>query len=283
MTRVNCDGTRRVLDAAGRARRAQGRAAARAPRCTARGRTTRCRSPRMPCCARIPATCPRSSTPSASARSLSGLTAKDGRVATRLRIAPVVGAGSNSVFAAAATGRPPVVLRGPRRAGAGRARRRRRACVARPRSSSRCRASTTSRPTGGWHPRTPTRCVPRRHLPGAPVRSRRARCCTCCGAAASATRRPAVVPYLAHPWVVANDRMKDAGWTPSHSNEEAILLASPAPAPSSLPWIAAAGACVVALSARRALVAARRRSPCAERCFEVRQVHARHSSHSGVK
>jgi hypothetical protein len=58
---------------------------------------------------------------------------------------------------------------------------------------------------------------------------------------------PSVVPYLAFPWVVANDRMKEAGWNPELSNEEAILLASPAPAASRLPWIAAAVAAFVAV------------------------------------
>jgi UDP-glucose 4-epimerase len=34
---------------------------------------------------------------------------------------------------------------------------------------------------------------------------------------------PSVVPYLLHPWVVANDRLRAAGWHPEHSNEEAII------------------------------------------------------------
>jgi UDP-glucose 4-epimerase len=34
---------------------------------------------------------------------------------------------------------------------------------------------------------------------------------------------PSVVPYLVHPWVVANDRLKAAGWRPRHTNEEAIV------------------------------------------------------------
>jgi nucleoside-diphosphate-sugar epimerase len=36
---------------------------------------------------------------------------------------------------------------------------------------------------------------------------------------------PAVVPYLCHPWVVANDRLRAAGWQPRHSNE-AVLVAT---------------------------------------------------------
>ena len=41
---------------------------------------------------------------------------------------------------------------------------------------------------------------------------------------------PAVVPYLVHPWVVANDRLEAEGWRPVHSNEEALVAARPLPA-----------------------------------------------------
>ncbi|HMG25177.1 MAG TPA: NAD-dependent epimerase/dehydratase family protein [Acidimicrobiia bacterium] len=34
---------------------------------------------------------------------------------------------------------------------------------------------------------------------------------------------PTVVPYLVHPWVVANDRLRAAGWQPRHSNEDAMV------------------------------------------------------------
>jgi nucleoside-diphosphate-sugar epimerase len=34
---------------------------------------------------------------------------------------------------------------------------------------------------------------------------------------------PGIVPYLTHPWVVANDRLRSTGWVPEHSNEEAIV------------------------------------------------------------
>lgn len=33
------------------------------------------------------------------------------------------------------------------------------------------------------------------------------------------------VPYLVHPWVVANDKLVDTGWSPTHTNEEALVLA----------------------------------------------------------
>lgn len=35
--------------------------------------------------------------------------------------------------------------------------------------------------------------------------------------------------YVTHPWVVANDRLRSAGWTPSYTNEEAYVLGNPAP------------------------------------------------------
>jgi nucleoside-diphosphate-sugar epimerase len=34
---------------------------------------------------------------------------------------------------------------------------------------------------------------------------------------------PEVLPYTVHPWVVANDRLRAAGWVPGHSNEEAFV------------------------------------------------------------
>lgn len=41
---------------------------------------------------------------------------------------------------------------------------------------------------------------------------------------------PGVVSYTVHPWVVANGRLRDLGWAPSHSNEEA-WVASHGPGP----------------------------------------------------
>ena len=37
---------------------------------------------------------------------------------------------------------------------------------------------------------------------------------------------PEVLPWVMHPWVVANDRLRAAGWTPSHTNEEAYVAAT---------------------------------------------------------
>jgi nucleoside-diphosphate-sugar epimerase len=40
---------------------------------------------------------------------------------------------------------------------------------------------------------------------------------------------PAVLPYTVHPWVVANDRLRAAGWEPAHSNEETFVAGSQLP------------------------------------------------------
>lgn len=38
-----------------------------------------------------------------------------------------------------------------------------------------------------------------------------------------AATHPGLTPYLQHPWVVANDKMKALGWVPEFSNEEAYV------------------------------------------------------------
>src|SRR5207253_10338763 len=42
---------------------------------------------------------------------------------------------------------------------------------------------------------------------------------------------PGLVPYTVHPWVVANDRLRAAGWVPAYSNEEALVAGT-----SASPW-----------------------------------------------
>jgi nucleoside-diphosphate-sugar epimerase len=48
---------------------------------------------------------------------------------------------------------------------------------------------------------------------------------------------PTVVPYLVFPWVVASDRLQALGWAPGHSNEETILETVDARPPSRLPSV----------------------------------------------
>lgn len=40
---------------------------------------------------------------------------------------------------------------------------------------------------------------------------------------------PAALAYTTSPWVVANDRLKAAGWTPTHTNEEAFVASDELP------------------------------------------------------
>jgi nucleoside-diphosphate-sugar epimerase len=44
---------------------------------------------------------------------------------------------------------------------------------------------------------------------------------------------PGIVPYTMHPWVIASDKLRAAGWVPTHSNEEAYVVGTPA-----RPWAA---------------------------------------------
>jgi UDP-glucose 4-epimerase len=74
---------------------------------------------------------------------------------------------------------------------------------------------------------------------------------------------PTVVPYLVSPWVVANDRLRAAGWRPRHTNEEAIIegLDSLPPRSHALRYVAAAAlAAMLGVAAGVALVRRRRRS-----------------------
>ena len=65
---------------------------------------------------------------------------------------------------------------------------------------------------------------------------------------------PGIVPYLVHPWLLANDKLVAAGWSPTRTNEQAIteaLLTLP-------PRRSARSAVITAAVALAALVAGRR-------------------------
>ena len=71
---------------------------------------------------------------------------------------------------------------------------------------------------------------------------------------------PSVVPYLTNPWVVANDRLKAAGWRPRHTNEEAIVEALDSlPPPSHVVRYVTAAALATALGAVVGVLIRRRR------------------------
>ena len=75
-----------------------------------------------------------------------------------------------------------------------------------------------------------------------------------------ASAPPGLLPYTTHPWVIANDRMKAAGWTPTLSNEEAYVAGHrPRPwatvSPQRRQEIALAGLGAVVLAAIAGVVA----------------------------
>jgi nucleoside-diphosphate-sugar epimerase len=166
--------------------------------------------------------------------------AQPGRRTVRLRIAPVVGAGAHSLFAAAALGRAPVRVRG----------------AAPPvqvvhvdDAAAALEIATNGDLDGaynvaadGWLANDDAAALlPSRRMPGMPLELA-ARMLSAGWVTGFGDAPASVLPYLAHPWVVANDRLKSAGWKPRHSNDEAILLATPVGETSVLPWLVGAGA-----------------------------------------
>ena len=77
----------------------------------------------------------------------------------------------------------------------------------------------------GWIPAEQLRALcapgPRVHLP-AGVADRLARLRWRVGLSGTP---PAVLPYTRHPWVVANDRLRSAGWEADYANDEAFVVA----------------------------------------------------------
>jgi nucleoside-diphosphate-sugar epimerase len=76
---------------------------------------------------------------------------------------------------------------------------------------------------------------------------------------------PELVPYTLHPWVLANDRLEAAGWTPSATSEEALVEAHDAGAwatlsPRRRQELALGGAAAVLAAGAAAVVAGVRRA-----------------------
>ena len=166
--------------------------------------------------------------------------AAPGRVVTRLRIAPVVGGGAHSLLAAVASGRAPVRVRGS----------------APPVQvihvddvATALELATTEDLDGafnvaadGWlEDGEAAALLPARRRPALPA-DLAERVLAATWATGVGDAPAALMPYLMHPWVIANDRLKGAGWKPRHSNDEAILLATAGEQPSLWPWLAGAGA-----------------------------------------
>ena len=164
-----------------------------------------------------------------------------GSAVTTLRIAPVVGPGAATLLANAAVGRPPISVRG----------------AARPvqvthvdDAASAIAFAASQRLDGafnvasdGWLTHDDALALfPGRRVPGLPYEAAE-RALTALWVSGLGDAPPAVLPYLVHPWVVANDRLRAAGWAPRHTNEEAILLSMPVDGRrGTLPWVAAVGA-----------------------------------------
>ncbi|HWS45971.1 MAG TPA: NAD-dependent epimerase/dehydratase family protein [Acidimicrobiia bacterium] len=173
----------------------------------------------------------------------------DGRLATRLRIAPVLGGGASSLLSMIATGRLPVHVRGatpPVQV------------VHLDDAAAALELAAVTDLDGaynvaadGWLEHDEARALlPVRRTPPLPAELAE-RVLAAAWATGLGDAPPSVLPYLVHPYVVANDRLKQAGWKPGHSNDETILLATGAEPDHLVVWLAAAGAAtaVAALSA----------------------------------
>jgi UDP-glucose 4-epimerase len=164
-----------------------------------------------------------------------------GARATTLRLAPVVGPGAHGVFARAALGRPPVSVRGVDRqiqvvhvddvASA-------LALAVRGEVDGACNVAAD-----GWLSADAVRGLVGAGAPALPDDLAR-RVLRALSSSGLGEASPELLPYLRHSWVVANDRMRAAGWRPEHTNESAILtsprLAAPAVTPKRVAFATAA-------------------------------------------
>ena len=162
---------------------------------------------------------------------------------TCLRVAPVVGAGARGVFARAAVGRPPAVVRG----------------YAPPVQvvhvddvASAIAHAIEQRLEGvynvaadGWLDHDDAIAVaPHRRPPAVPYDMAH-KALSAMWASGVGDAPPEVLPYVMHSWAISNELLKSTGWSAKHTNEEAILLAGdPDVRRRPLPWIAAVGAVV---------------------------------------
>lgn len=165
---------------------------------------------------------------------------RPGRLATRLRLAPVVGAGAHSLFAEVVTGRAPVRVRGASRP----------VQVLHVDDAASALALAVDDDldgafnvaADGWLASGDADAlISKNRMPAIPLEVAQ-RVLSTSWALGIGDAPASVLPYLMHPWVVANDRIAQAGWKPIHSNDEAILLATPAAGASVVPYLAGAAA-----------------------------------------
>ena len=166
--------------------------------------------------------------------------AAPGRVATRLRIAPIVGAGARSLLTAVAIGRAPVRVRGatpPVQV------------VHVDDAAAALELSTAVDLDGaynvaadGWLAYEEAGALlPGGRMPALPV-ALATRTLALSWATGLGDAPPALVPYLDASVRRRERPAQERGWKPRHSNDEALLLATGAPDRSLVPWLAGAGA-----------------------------------------
>jgi nucleoside-diphosphate-sugar epimerase len=168
---------------------------------------------------------------------------RDDRVATRFRLAPVVGPGAPSPFADVVTGRGPVRVRGA--APPVQVVHVDDAAAALALAAVRDLDGVYNVAADGWlaHADADALLVGRR-APGLPLAVAE-RVLTTSWATGLGDAPPEMLPYLVHPGVVANDRLVHEGWRARHGNDEAILLATPTTDSGSWPYVAGAAALLV--------------------------------------
>jgi nucleoside-diphosphate-sugar epimerase len=240
--RVNVDSTRRVLDAAAHAsvRKVIRPSSAAVYGAWANNPVPITEdAPLRPCPGYLPAIvdaeCERLATEWAADRA--------GRLCTRLRFAPVVGAGAPSIFARIATGHGPVRVRGASSP----------LQVVHVDDAAAALALAVERDldgafnvaADGWLSRSDADALlVRARFPALPFELAR-RVLATSWTLGVGDAPPTVLPYLVYPWVVANDRLVQCGWRPRHGNDEAILLATPTGGTEVMPYVAGAAAVTV--------------------------------------
>ena len=149
---------------------------------------------------------------------------RPGFIATTLRMAPVVGPGAHGLFARASLGRPPVSVRGASR---------QIQVVHVDDAAAALALAVRSDLDGvynvaadGWVSEATVRSLVGSVPPALPDDLAR-RVLQALWSSGLGDAPPAVLPYLVHPWIVANDRLRAQGWTPAHSNESAIAASLP--------------------------------------------------------
>jgi nucleoside-diphosphate-sugar epimerase len=161
---------------------------------------------------------------------------QQGRRAVRLRIAPVVGAEVRSVLAATALGAPPVHVRGAApplqvvHAGD--------AASALARAALDPLDGAYNVAADGWLTSEDAAAVRGRVRGPALAPELAGRLLAVTWSTGVGDAPPQVFPYLVHPWVVSNERLAATGWVAAHTNESALARAAAAAGGrGTAPWV----------------------------------------------